>query len=116
MQKGMKVVSKNGYREENDNGFFLFLVYLDDATDCDQAKRNNDMNQGDMYIVSSDMYGGGSEWARRPAECTRYFNFGDRMIEVHITEFWCSDGVKNPFLAIYSTCSRRRDPSTLLVC
>ena len=73
------------------------------------------MSQGDMYQVSSDMYGGKAEWQRRPAECTRYFNFGDRMIGVHITKFWCSDGIKDPFLAIYSTCSRRRDPSTLLV-
>ena len=91
-------------------------VFLDDATDCDQTEGNNDMSQGDMFVVSSDMYEGKAEWQRRPAECTRYFNFGDRMIGVHITRFWCSDGTKDPpFSAIYSTCSRRRDPSTLLV-
>ena len=89
-------------------------VFMDDEADCDKYVRSNDMIQGDMYVVSSDPYRGGSEWARRPAECYRNFNLGDRLIGVRITEFWCNEGIKDPFLAIYSNCFGRREG--LLVC
>jgi len=57
-------------------------------TDCETVRpiHNNDMQEGDYYIVQSDSWHGKADpWhgtshlARRPAECALAFNFGDRL-------------------------------------
>jgi len=109
----------------------VYAVHMDSSessvggpTDCHNVRpiRNDDMEAGDYYIVQSDSWHGradpwhgSSHLARRPAECTLAFNFGDRLASVSVDEWWCHlRDVHDPFLAIYDDCTGQR--RTLLVC
>jgi len=87
-------------------------------TDCGTVRpiHNNDMQEGDYYIVQSDSWHGKADpWhgtshlARRPAECALAFNFGDRLASMTVDEWWCHlRDVHDPFLAIYNNCAGQR--------
>ena len=87
-------------------------------TDCETVRpiHNNDMQEGDYYIVQSDSWHGKADpWhgtshlARRPAECSLAFNFGDRLVSMSVDEWWCHlRDVHDPFLAIYNNCDGQR--------
>lgn len=79
-----------------------------------QNIRNDDMNEGDMYVVKSDGWHGESPWTRRPAECYMSTNFGDRLAAVHLVEWWCEKTEGEPFLAVYDNCNGEK--TNLLVC
>jgi len=100
-------------------------VYLDSSesavggpTDCDTVRpiRNDDMEEGDYYIVKSDSWHGRADpWhgtshlARRPAECALAFNFGDRLASMKVDEWWCHlRDVPDPFLTVYNDCGGQR--------
>jgi len=105
--------------------YVLAAVHMDSSesavggpTDCTTVRpiRNDDMQQGDYYIVQSDSWHGRADpWhgtshlARRPAECALAFNFGDRLASLSVEEWWCHlRDVHDPFLAIYDNCAGQR--------
>ena len=87
---------------------------MDDEDSCQISVRNDDLIEGDRYLVKSDSWQGHAPWARRPAECTVNINFGDRLVAINLVEWWCDKLFKDPFLAIYDTCLN--DRTNLLVC
>ncbi len=89
------------------------VVSLDTVTECHSYTRNDDMAEGDIYVIKSDGFHGGSDWTRKPAECSTSFNLGDRLLAVQVVEWWCNEGYEDPFLAIYDDCHGQR--SNLLV-
>ena len=86
---------------------------MDDESNCEVFIRNDDLEEGDMYLIKSDSWQGRSPWARRPAECTININLGDRLLALRLVEWWCDKVFKDPFLAVYDTCLG--DRSNLLV-
>ena len=86
---------------------------MDVANDCRLFVDNDDMLEGDMYVVKSDNWEGGAPWERRPAECTANFNLADRLVIVDVANWWCNDMYTEPFFSLYSDC--KVDPEHLLV-
>ena len=82
---------------------------MDIANDCRIFIDNDDMLQGDMYLVKSDTWDGGAPWERRPAECTSNFNLGDRLIVLDVANWWCKSAFDQPFFAMYSDCTMDDD-------
>ena len=87
------------------------------VTECDQVRpmRNDDMAQGDYYVINSDSWlgrpdpwQGRSQLARRPAECTLAFNFGDRFVSASVNEWRCTVRLTDLFVAIYDNCYGHR--------
>lgn len=83
-------------------------LFLDQQTDCDSVIRNDDMHGNDMYIIKSDSWEGKSLTERMPAECGVNFNFGDRLVVVRVTILWCNELYKEPFVAVYDSCTTLR--------
>lgn len=82
---------------------------MDDEDNCGQmVVTNDDLEEGDSYIVRSDSWQGRSTWSRKPAECTIGINLGDRMVGVNLIEWWCDKVYKEPFLDIYDNCDGTR--------
>ena len=79
-----------------------------DKENCDTYVRNDDMTEGDVYVVKSDSWRGGSPWARRPAECSTQFNLGERMIAVNLVEWWCGKSYPDPYLEVYDDCQTNK--------
>ena len=92
---------------------YIPIVYMDDDESCEISVRNDDLAEGDRYLVKSDSWQGHAPWARRPAECTVTINYGDRLVAMNIVEWWCDKMFKDPFLAVYDSCLS--DRSNLLV-
>ena len=87
---------------------------MDDDENCVNSIRNDDMAEGDVYVVKSDSWLGKSPWNRRPAECAISANFGDRTVAVQLAEWWCEKPYREPFLAVYDACDGQKH--NLLVC
>lgn len=81
---------------------------MDVEGDCARYIRNDNMEEGDIYKVMSDAWEGASSWARKPAECSTNFNFGDRLITVRLVKNWCDQLYSDPFLAVYDNCEGLR--------
>ena len=83
---------------------------MDSAEDCvDRVRRpNNDMSDGDVFLVQSDTGKASNKDQRQPAECSLGFNFGDRLLSVQIQDWWCDQIYTEPFLAIYDDCEGQR--------
>lgn len=89
--------------------YVILLVYLDQEDDCERISiRNDDLAEGDLYLIKSDRYQGGSPEKRRPAECSLDLNFGDRYISVRLVEHWCEANYQGPFLIVYDSCNGQR--------
>ena len=82
---------------------------MDIVNDCQLFKGSNDMQEGELYVVKSDKWEGAAPWERRPAECVANFNFGDRLIEIDVSNWWCKGAYKDPFFALYSDCIHDED-------
>ncbi|ESO12849.1 hypothetical protein HELRODRAFT_188009 [Helobdella robusta] len=103
----------NVQRTETQNGRFWKNYYMDASEgehSCEKIRpiRNDDMSEGDFYIVKSDRYEGKSNQTKQPSECTLAFNLGDRMMSLKVNVWWCEKPFEEPFLAIYSDCEGRR--------
>lgn len=91
-------------------------VYMDQSEDCDRAlTQTQDLVEGDLYLVKSDVYGGKATSQRQPAECSVAFNFGGRRLAVAVVDWTCEQPYREPMLAIYADCDRQRR-SKPLVC
>ena len=94
--------------------YFYLTVYMDETDKCERPTLtiNDDMSEGDMYVVISDRWHGESTWSTQlPAECTHGFNFGDRLASINVIDWRCDDALRDPFLAIYDDCDlQRRNP------
>jgi len=83
---------------------------LSGDNDCDVIRpiRNDDMSEGDYYVIKSDAFSGRPHVTRRPFECTLAFNLGDRLVAVVVKEWSCTQQFVQPLLAIYDDCEGRR--------
>ncbi len=87
----------------------IVVVYMDEENDC-RSVYNDDLEEGDLYMVKSDSWDGGSSWAeRRPAECSTSFNFGDRLVVIRLAKRWCDEEFNDPFMAVYDNCHGTRE-------
>ena len=87
---------------------------MDDEEQCGGTSRNDDMEEGDVYYVKSQ--NGWNKDARRPAECSQNFNFGDRFISLRIVEWRCDKTFENLFLAVYDNCYGTRSHLKVRTC
>jgi len=89
-------------------------VYMDQSEDCDRIiTQTQDLVEGDLYLVKSDVYGGKATSQRQPAECSVAFNFGGRHLIVAVVDWTCEQPYREPMLAIYDDCDvqlRRSEP------
>ena len=81
---------------------------MDKDAQCHGFVHNDDMEEGDAYMVKTDSWEGGAPQQRRPAECAIGFNFGDRYISVRLVQWYCNENFKDPFLVVYDDCPNRR--------
>ena len=87
---------------------------MDELNDCWMYLRNDNVKDGDMYVIKSDRYHGGHPEARRPAECLTSLYFADRAVTVRLVNWWCDQPYVAPFLAIYDDCHAQM--KNLMVC
>jgi len=91
-------------------------VYMDQSEDCDKVlTQTQDLVEGDLFIVKSDVYEGKETTQRQPAECSVVFNFGTRHLTISVVDFTCEESFNEPMLAIYADCDAQQQ-SKLLVC
>jgi len=91
-------------------------VYMDQSEDCDQVvTQTQDLVEGDLFLVRSDVYGGKKSSQRQPAECSVTFNFGGRRLSIAVVEWTCEEHYREPMLAIYADCDVQQR-SKPLVC
>jgi len=90
------------------------VVYMDQSEDCERVvTQTQDLLEGDLYLVKSDVYGGKATSQRQPAECSVAFNFGGRHLIVAVVDWTCEQAYREPMLAIYDDCDvqlRRAKP------
>lgn len=91
-------------------------VYMDQSEDCDQVvTQTQDLVEGDLFLVRSDVHGGKKSSHRQPAECSVTFNFGGRRLSIAVVEWTCEEHYREPMLAIYADCDVQQR-SKPLVC
>jgi hypothetical protein len=90
---------------------------LSGSSECRAVRpiRNDDMAEGDHYVVNSDSWlgrpdpwQGRSPLSRRPAECTLAFNLGNRIVSAVIDDWRCQAQFNDLFLAFYDDCDGHR--------
>jgi len=90
-------------------------VYMDRSPDCDRVlTQTQDLVEGDLYLVKSDVLGGKPTNKRQPAECSVAFNFGDRRLAVTVVDWTCDQPYREPMLAIYADCDGQRRSKPLV--
>jgi len=91
------------------------VVYMDQSEDCDRVlTQTQDLVEGDLYLVKSDVYGGKATSQRQPAECSVVFNFGDRRLAVAVVDWTCEQPYTEPMLAIYADCDGQQRSKPLV--
>ena len=91
------------------------VVYMDQSEDCDRVlTQTQDLMEGDLFLVKSDVYGGKETSQRQPAECSVAFNFGGRHLAVAVVDWTCEQPYREPMLAIYADCNRQRRSKPLV--
>lgn len=85
-------------------------VSMDQTEDCHIGVRrpNNDMLEGDIFMIKSDNWNGKPSSSRQPAECLIAFNLGNRLLSVNIKDWSCDNGLVEPYLAFYDDCAGER--------
>ena len=90
-------------------------VYMDQSDDCDRVlTQTQDLVEGDLFLVKSDVYGGKASTQRQPAECSVVFNFGGRRLSIAVVDWTCDQPYKEPTLAIYADCDKQRRSKPLV--
>ena len=92
-------------------------VYMDQSEDCDRVlTQTQDLVEGDLFVVKSDVYGGKRPTSERPpAECSVAFNFGGRRLSVAVVDWTCDGPYREPVLAVYADCTVGQKRSKRLV-
>jgi len=91
-------------------------VHMDQSDDCDRViTQTQDLVEGDLFLVKSDVYGGKASLQRQPAECSVTFNFGGRRLAVAVVDWTCERPHREIVLAIYSDCNNHERTSKPLV-
>src|SRR6218665_809171 len=91
--------------------YLMPSVSMDQTEDCHIGVRrpNNDMLEGDIFLIKSDNWNGKPSSSRQPAECLIAFNLGNRLLSVDIRDWSCDDNaLAEPLLAFYDNFSGER--------